>query len=70
MLIADLFSNWEGPGTLINGILVLEGNRIPPQTTWFLRIVTATDEERESLEAAGYVLKDNGPRVLPRRLLS
>jgi hypothetical protein len=62
MVIRDLFSNWEGPGAMVsrNGAttLMLEGNAVPPDQGWFLRIVQATAEERKSLEEAGYVLKD------------
>jgi hypothetical protein len=62
MTIRDLFSNWEGPGVLVvrNGsmILGLDGNAVPPDQAWFLRIVQATAKERKRLEEAGYLLKD------------
>ena len=62
MRIHDLFSNWEGPGVLraYNGsrVLALDGNAVPPDQAWFLRIVEATAEERKRLEEAGYILKD------------
>lgn len=62
MMISDLFNNWEGPGVLMvrdtADVLVLDGNPIPPDQTWFLRIVDATVEERAALKDAGYRLKD------------
>jgi hypothetical protein len=62
MVIRDLFSDWEGPGALVsrNGIavLMLDASTIPPDQTWFLRIVKATADERKTLDEAGYLLKD------------
>lgn len=58
MTIHDLFNDWEGPGALVAGALTLRGNAVPPNEAWFLRIVTATAEERRTLEEAGYLLKD------------
>jgi hypothetical protein len=62
MTIRDLFSNWERPGVLVarNGsmILGLDGNAVPPDQAWFLRIVEATAKERGAIEEAGYILKD------------
>jgi hypothetical protein len=62
MTVRDLFSNWEGPGAMVsrNGatVLMLEGNAVPPDQAWFLRIVRASAEERKAIEEAGYVLKD------------
>jgi hypothetical protein len=62
MTIRDLFSNWEGRGVLVarNGSMVLrlDGNAVPPDQAWFLRIVQATAKEQKRLEEAGYLLKD------------
>ncbi len=62
MKIEDRFANWIGPGILIvrdgRELLTLEGNAIPPDQTWFLRIVEATADERKTLEDAGYLIKN------------
>jgi hypothetical protein len=57
MLVRDLFSNWEGPGVLAvhdgTFVLTLDGNVIPPDQTWFLRLVEATEAERKAMDEAG-----------------
>lgn len=58
MRIRDLFKHWEGPAALVAGVLILDGSPIPPNQTWFLRIVEATAEERAAIEEAGYLLKE------------
>ena len=67
MTIRDLFNHWEGPGHFVvhegSTVLVVNGSAVPPDQTWFLRIVTATSDEREKLEEAGYVLKEAVPQA-------
>jgi hypothetical protein len=62
MVIRDLFSNWEGPGALVvrgnTTVLMLDASAIPPDQTWFLRIVRATADERKAMDEAGYRIKD------------
>lgn len=62
MIIEDRFAKWKGPGVLLvrNGkeVLVLEGNVVLPDQTWFLRIAEATEAERKALEEAGYLIKN------------
>jgi hypothetical protein len=58
MILRDTFSDWEGAVSLVQGVLIVNGQAVWPNQAWFLRVVRATKEERQALYDAGYVLKD------------